>query len=67
MLCLGKATDVDHIIAGDNHSLNNLQSLCGFHHAKKSGREGAAAMRAKRRRINQSFRQTETHPGLIAN
>src|SRR5690606_39444957 len=32
--CTEVATDVDHILAGDNHSLNNLQALCRYHHAK---------------------------------
>lgn len=57
--CTEVATDVDHILAGDNHSLNNLQALCRYHHAKKSSREGAAA--ASRKRIRR-VREAEQHP-----
>lgn len=63
--CLQPATDVDHIRPGDDHSDDNLQSLCGEHHSLKSSQEGAAALAAKRRKINQKFRWTETHPGLL--
>lgn len=61
--CAEFATDVDHIIAGDDHRESNLRSLCGFHHQKKSSGEGGAAMAAKRREIDQRFRRRETHPG----
>jgi hypothetical protein len=47
------ATDVDHIVAGDDHEPSNLQALCRFHHARKSAREGASAaikVRVKRER-----------------
>lgn len=58
------ATDVDHVRPGDDHSESNLTSLCESHHQTKSGREGAAAMHAKRRQIEKKFRRTESHPGL---
>jgi 5-methylcytosine-specific restriction protein A len=63
--CDRPATDVDHIIANDDHSFGNLQSLCSEHHDSKSGREGAAAMHKRRREISQRFRRTEGHPGLL--
>ena len=64
--CPEKATDVDHVRPGDDHSYGNLRSLCAWHHQRKSSREGAAAMAAKRRRIANRFRRVETHPGLLA-
>jgi 5-methylcytosine-specific restriction endonuclease McrA len=42
-LCGMLATDVDHINPGDDHSTTNLQSLCRYHHARKSASEGATA------------------------
>jgi 5-methylcytosine-specific restriction protein A len=57
--CLDQGTDCDHILAGDNHDLNNLQWLCRWHHNKKSSAEGN---RARRRFTEQ--RPQEAHPGL---
>lgn len=47
--CLEPANQCDHIIAGDDHSLENLQALCRRHHALKSSREGNAAKLRPRR------------------
>lgn len=44
--CTALATDVDHIVRGDDHSDANLRALCGPHHASKSGQEGNAARRS---------------------
>lgn len=41
--CEAPADQCDHIIPGDDHSLDNLQALCRMHHAKKSSAEGNAA------------------------
>lgn len=64
--CGADATDVDHIKPNDDDSDANLQSLCGVHHASKSGREGAAA-RAKRLAHLRALtkRPTEQLPGTI--
>ena len=56
--CTRHATEVDHIIRGDDHRDTNLQAACTWCHRIKSGREGAAA----RPRAN---RPPEPHPGLI--
>jgi len=57
--CTDKGTDVDHIKPGDDHSLDNLQLLCKWHHNKKSSREGNKA----RPRLSEK-RPKEAHPGL---
>jgi 5-methylcytosine-specific restriction enzyme A len=59
--CRHPANQVDHIERGDDHSLENLQALCQWHHARKSSAEGRAAQRprASRRRTE------ERHPGEI--
>lgn len=62
--CPEKATDVDHIRRGNNHHEKNLQSLCGWHHAKKSAAEGAAArIEDFKRRAKISHLPREDHPG----
>lgn len=56
--CLAPANQVDHVRHGDDHSLDNLQALCRWHHARKSSAEGNAAQPRRRR-------PPEPHPGLI--
>jgi 5-methylcytosine-specific restriction enzyme A len=63
--CGEPATDVDHVKAGDNHSDDNLRSLCTWHHGKKSAREGAAAAAARRQTLSERFRRDEGHPGSL--
>ena len=59
--CGHRATEVDHIVAGDNHQLGNLQALCtGCHRTKTQGE--AARARATRSRTP---RPSEPHPGLL--
>ena len=59
--CTSPATDVDHIRRGDDHSLDNLQSLCNHHHLVKTQGESVAA----KKEIQQRFRRKpEEHPGL---
>lgn len=61
--CAERATDVDHIVRGDDHDLGNLQALCGWHHRQKTAVEAAEARRAKPRRSR--FHEGEPHPGLL--
>lgn len=56
--CTVTATDVDHVVRGDDHRLVNLQAVCGSCHRAKTSAEGNAA-RARERR------PTLDHPGLI--
>lgn len=62
--CPEVATDVDHIRPGDDHSDSNLTSLCGWHHSRKSSREGGIAYAKKKRQHAAKFRRSEDHPGL---
>ena len=48
-ICGDRATEVDHIVPGDDHGMWNLQSLCTPCHRTKSSREGNAAMNSNRR------------------
>lgn len=57
--CLAVATDVDHIGDRDDHSYENLQSLCGFHHDQKTGAQGGNAAAANRRN-----KPAPRHPGI---
>lgn len=63
--CQSMATDVDHIVAGDNHDDSNLRALCAFHHQKKSSSEGAAARARAQWRNKKRFSRAEQHPGLL--
>ncbi|RJQ79965.1 HNH endonuclease [Pseudonocardiaceae bacterium YIM PH 21723] len=60
-LCRGRATEVDHIHPGDNHSPENLRAVCTPCHARKSSREGALA-RARLRALR--TRPLQRHPGM---
>ena len=59
--CTQAATDVDHIGDPDNHSDDNLRSLCAPHHRARSSSQGGRAAQAKR--IPRK-RPAEAHPGL---
>ena len=59
-VCVGTASEVDHIQRGDDHSRANLQAVCWRCHAKKSAREGNARKRELRELRK---RQPERHPG----
>jgi len=60
--CHEPATDVDHIIPGDDHRPEALQGLCRRHHLKKTGREA----RAVQLKIKELARlPEEKQPGVI--
>ena len=41
--CAMPADDVDHIINGDDHRMENLAAICRRCHLRKSGHEGGSA------------------------
>lgn len=59
--CGEPANQCDHVVPGDDHSLDNLQALCRWHHARKSSAEGAAARRPR----PTQRREPEPHPSRI--
>ncbi len=66
-VCLGPGADgVDHVIPGDDHSLENLKAIHHhvepFCHRAKSSAEGGRAAQAKR--IPRK-RPQERHPGML--
>jgi 5-methylcytosine-specific restriction protein A len=51
-VCVGRATEVDHIIqpeAGGTSDLGNLRAVCGPCHRRRTGQQGAAAKQRRRR------------------
>lgn len=60
--CTYDAEECDHVINNDDHTLSNLQSVCGSCHSIKSSLEGQAAMRKQRA---MEKREKEKHPGLL--
>ena len=59
--CDGIGTDVDHIIEGDDHRLENLQLLSRACHVAKTAREAAERNRTK----VTGRKRPERHPGTI--
>jgi 5-methylcytosine-specific restriction protein A len=56
-ICIGRATQVDHIVqpeAGGTNALENLRAVCRRCHARRTGRQGALA---KQRRAAQRRRK----------
>jgi HNH endonuclease len=54
-VCVGRASQVDHIVqpeAGGSNDLANLRSVCVRCHRRRSGRQGALAKQQKQRRRN---------------
>jgi 5-methylcytosine-specific restriction endonuclease McrA len=60
--CTHRATQIDHIRPGDDHSLTNLQAACKNCHADKSAAEGVSARSQKRAK---GKRPPERHPGRM--
>lgn len=58
--CDGRATDVDHIRPGDNHSLDNLQALSAVCHRAKTAHETNVRNRVRAR---MRLHPAEPHPG----
>lgn len=64
-LCIGAATDCDHIGDRLDHSPENMRASCNPCHLQRSGQQGgAAAGVARQARANARKRPPERHPGL---
>ncbi|MEU3976880.1 HNH endonuclease signature motif containing protein [Streptomyces bacillaris] len=59
--CPEPGTDADHIGDSEDHRLDNLRMLCGYHHRKRT----AMQARAARGPIPSRRRPAEPHPGLL--
>jgi 5-methylcytosine-specific restriction protein A len=59
VMCGGPANQVDHIGDRDNHSDDNLRSLCTPHHQSRTSAQGVAVRQA---RVKAKFRPQERHP-----
>lgn len=60
--CKGSATEVDHAVRGDDHSLGNLRAVCSECHKKKTSAE---AQEARRDKAARRFRPVDRHPGVL--
>lgn len=60
--CGGEASEVDHIVAGDDHDEANLAAICASCHRRKSAAEGVTARATMRARARRS---PEPHPGVL--
>lgn len=60
--CNGIGTDADHIVQGDNHTLNNLQWLSEPCHKAKTAQE---TRERNKRTAKLKRRPQEQHPGAI--
>lgn len=60
--CEKHATDVDHIVHGNDHTLRNLRALCQWHHKKKTSMEGN---QSPMRRSTSNSRPKPAHPGIL--
>lgn len=65
--CKRIPTDCDHLGDREDHRIEMLTSLCGWHHSRKSGRQGAAGRERRRRRRKTHWKslRDEEHPGLL--
>ncbi|MCI2958231.1 hypothetical protein MN032_11030 [Agromyces atrinae] len=60
--CAAFANQVDHINDREDHDERNLQSLCEWHHLRKSGSQGGTAAAEARQAREASSKPR--HPGL---
>ena len=61
--CPRPGTDCDHKDGPLDHSMSNLQWLCGEHHKIKTSREAHAARETKK---GSRYRPPEDHPGALS-
>jgi len=61
-ICLGVATEVDHVDSNADHSIKNLRAVCHDCHAERTRQQAAAALRSAWGRTKVPRPQ---HPGLL--
>lgn len=59
-VCVGYATEVDHVDDNDDHRIENLQPVCCDCHDVKTREQAASAARSK---ANLLHPREEKHPG----
>ena len=65
-LCIGTATEVDHINDRDGHTPENLRAVCRPCHQERSSQQGGQANGVRRRaQAAARKRPTEAHPGVL--
>lgn len=58
--CNERGSDVDHVGDRHDHGVHNARTLCGWHHARRSGSQGGTAQPRFTTKLPR-----ETHPGLL--
>jgi len=65
-MCIGVATEVDHVGDREDHRPEMLRAACGPCHQNRSSMQGGqAAGRARRAIVAARRRPAERHPGII--
>lgn len=65
-LCIGTATECDHVGDRLDHSPENMRAACTPCHRDRSSQQGGqAAGVARKARAAARFRKAEDHPGLL--
>lgn len=65
-ICIGTATECDHVRDRLDHSVENMRAACHPCHQDRSSRQGGtAAGQARKARAAARFRTPERHPGLL--
>jgi 5-methylcytosine-specific restriction protein A len=65
-LCIGTATDCDHIGNRLDHRPENMRAACSPCHLNRSGQQGGQAAGTNRRaRAASRLRAPEQHPGVV--
>lgn len=65
-MCIGTATEVDHVGDREDHRPESLRAACSPCHLDRSSRQGAgASAQARRQIVAARKRPQERHPGLV--
>jgi 5-methylcytosine-specific restriction endonuclease McrA len=65
-MCIGTATEVDHVGSRDDHRTEMLRAACHPCHLDRSSSQGGAALGQQRKKIAAARRRPpESHPGVL--